>query len=472
MRRLAPVLTIAFPIALATTVAHADLVISTDPTQNLNCSGGVCTATAKKAVLNAGELGAMLVSGDTTVKTGAGAINILVKAAFGWTTPNQLTLIANHLVEIERPVTVGGTGAVKIRHGRVLGEDLRFLRDGRIDFSIRAGRRGINGDSDKLVSDVATLADQVAANPSGNFALANDYNAGKDGAYSSAPVVTEFDGKFEGLGHVIRNLAINVSTDTTPYIGLFSRLHPDGELRDIGLENIRITVPSGGYLTGALVGETGDEQSGGGSIVNAFSTGTIAVIDGSYAGGLVGFNEALTSIVNSHSDCTVNADTGSAGGLAGYNQGVISGSYATGEVRGGTAGGLVGFAYGYDGSRITNSYATGAVYGSNLAGGLVGNDHNAAVATKSYSTGGIGGGQVGGFAGTVDGTGAFNRDYWDESTSGTNVGCGGGACYGVIGLTNRQLRSGLPHGLDPQIWGQNSDFNNGYPYLLANPPPK
>jgi hypothetical protein len=29
----------------------------------------------------------------------------------------------------------------------------------------------------------------------------------------------------------------------------------------------------------------------------------------------------------------------------------------------------------------------------------------------------------------------------------------------------------LPPGFDPKIWAQSSNINNGYPYLLANPPP-
>jgi hypothetical protein len=35
-----------------------------------------------------------------------------------------------------------------------------------------------------------------------------------------------------------------------------------------------------------------------------------------------------------------------------------------------------------------------------------------------------------------------------------------------------QLKSGLPEGFDPHIWGSNPNIDNGYPYLPANPPPK
>jgi hypothetical protein len=41
---------------------------------------------------------------------------------------------------------------------------------------------------------------------------------------------------------------------------------------------------------------------------------------------------------------------------------------------------------------------------------------------------------------------------------------------GVTGLTDAQLKSDLPAGFDPAIWGQDAAVNNGWPYLLANPP--
>ncbi len=41
---------------------------------------------------------------------------------------------------------------------------------------------------------------------------------------------------------------------------------------------------------------------------------------------------------------------------------------------------------------------------------------------------------------------------------------------GITGLTDAQLKSALPAGFDPNVWGQNPNINNGWPYLLANPP--
>jgi hypothetical protein len=41
---------------------------------------------------------------------------------------------------------------------------------------------------------------------------------------------------------------------------------------------------------------------------------------------------------------------------------------------------------------------------------------------------------------------------------------------GITGLTDAQLKSALPAGFDPNVWGQSPNINNGWPYLLANPP--
>jgi len=43
---------------------------------------------------------------------------------------------------------------------------------------------------------------------------------------------------------------------------------------------------------------------------------------------------------------------------------------------------------------------------------------------------------------------------------------------GITGLTDAQLKSGLPTGFDPSVWAQSPSINNGYPYLIANPPPQ
>jgi hypothetical protein len=65
--------------------AHAALEISAKATGNVTCSAGVCTATAKKAVLNVTDLANMLASADVTVQSGTLAQDIEINAALTWT---------------------------------------------------------------------------------------------------------------------------------------------------------------------------------------------------------------------------------------------------------------------------------------------------------------------------------------------------------------------------------------------------
>ena len=58
-------------------------------------------------------------------------------------------------------------------------------------------------------------------------------------------------------------------------------------------------------------------------------------------------------------------------------------------------------------------------------------------------------------------------------SSGTTYGfCENLNIDGVTGLTSKQLRSGLPDGFDPSIWAEDKKINNGFPYLINNPPEK
>jgi len=70
------------------------LQISKHKTQNMDCSGGVCTPTAQEAVLNVNDLTAMLAAGDLKIFAGGEAVNIKVIAPFGWANRSQLTLSA------------------------------------------------------------------------------------------------------------------------------------------------------------------------------------------------------------------------------------------------------------------------------------------------------------------------------------------------------------------------------------------
>jgi len=224
---------------------------------------------------------------------------------------------------------------------------------------------------------------------------------------------------------------------------------------------------SGGSGTGGLIGA----NNGGDAVISCFATGTVQTnVAYANAGGLVGGGGSISL---SFATGSVSAGAKSnAGGLIGFG-GTIRMSFASGNVSAGDnsrAGGLAGNSR--DG--ISQSYATGSATGGigSYVGGLAGYTAYGEI-SEVYSTGLVTGGLYrGGLVGHVDPSAA--HAYWDFDTSGiSNPGQGDGdtANYpGITGVTDAQLKSALPAGFDPNVWGQSPSINNGWPYLLANPP--
>ncbi|MEJ1963090.1 MAG: filamentous hemagglutinin N-terminal domain-containing protein [Gammaproteobacteria bacterium] len=260
----------------------------------------------------------------------------------------------------------------------------------------------------------------MSSDLSRNYALGNDIDASVTSTWNSGagftPVGTgtPYTGNFDGLGHVIRNLYIDLPGSL--FVGLFSDAR--GALRNIGVEDSNIT---GNAYVGPLAGNAG------GLTTNAHASGTVVSVNN--AGGLVGNNDGTIR----YSYSSASASGGWSGGLAGNNNasGQIFDSYATGHVNGGSSGGLIGSNYGH----ATNVYATGYVTG-NSNGGLVGSH----------------GGPV------VNG-------YWDTQTSNQSSSSGNDGSP----RTTAQLQAGLPSGFSSSVWG-NAD-NRTTPYLLGNPGP-
>jgi filamentous hemagglutinin family protein len=176
-----------------------------------------------------------------------------------------------------------------------------------------------------------------ADDPAYKFRLVADLDlASAPGLYVPEFRAAEFDGGY----HVISNLNLT-QLGLNPYLGLFGRLSAGSTVKNIGVENAKVT---GSSFVGALAG------------LNE------GVIRQSWASGSVtGINPPPTSLND--------IANGYTGGLVGFNSGAVSDAYADVEVQGKTVGGLVGYNY----SLIANSYAVGPVsgyYGSTI-GGLV-----------------------------------------------------------------------------------------------------
>jgi hypothetical protein len=468
----------------ASTPCRADVTISSKPTQNMSCSSGVCTPTAKNAVLNVGDLTTMLASENVTVNTASGSLakqvqNIDVSDGFTWASAKSLTLDAYNSVTFTKPVSVAGAGAVvlKTNDGGTKG-NLSFIAKGSLSFLGTANSLTVNGKVYTLVNSIASLATDIEGNPAGNYALSANYSAKPDGAYAAAPVSTTFEGIFNGLGNTISHMTIRTKAQNAN-IGLFADVAKTGTIDSLRIMDASITVGPNSYV-GVLAGNSY------GIVDNSVVAGSIkakAGRDGVQAGGILGVNAGnlVGSSAATNIQVTGNAPISGAyvGGVVGDNQGMIESSYATGSVVAmngvveATSGGLVGFNNG----AISDCYATGAasVDASTSAGGLVG--YNGLTVATSYSTGipSTTGAPVGGSIGIDTTNGADLSDiYWDTTTSGiTNLSQGAGSPAndpGITGQTTAQLQAGLPAGFDPTIWAENPSINNGLPYLIANPP--
>ncbi len=360
---------------------------------------------------------------------------------------------------------------------------------------------------------------ELTANINLGAALANpsDIWAGRpQGFITIGSADRPYTGRFEGNGYTIDGLRI-APTDGRNSIGLFAAIGPGGLVQNFTLSNVSITADPNAYyygqqfvgalagrnagtianvhvtgtvsgvptddgepinltgvIAGGLVGQNGifGEPNMSGTITNSSAAVDVTLGNGcagdcyggtNFAGGLVGFNIAGStisssnasgsvtggaysfvgglvgqndgSVTNSFASATVaSTSTGAffssaVGGLVGFNTGLISGAHASGNASGvgspesflsAIVGGLAGL--NNEGGQIVDSYATGAVSGTNSVqlGGLVGG--NFAAITNSYATGAVTGngrGSVGGLVGNNFSGGTITGSHATGAVGGT-----------------------------------------------------
>jgi filamentous hemagglutinin family protein len=423
-----------------------DLTVDTTAASSIDTSlGGGTNVTLQTTASGASGPGNQNASGNG---------DILINAPLTWSGSGVLTLSAYRNIQFNANVTVQTSGGVVISPATGGSGDYFFGPGYSLSFSTLtdAPTLHIYSQPYTLVSSISQLATGIAANTGGSFALAKSYNASADGTYSSAPVATTFSGIFTGLGNSIANLSINSSGTV---VGLFKTV--SGTVRDIILSNA--TVSANAYV-GALVGDA----ASGSTFQSDSTTGTVTGTGtAGYTGGLAGEN--FGTVINDFSTATVAGGNGSyIGGLVGYNTGAILRSFASGAVSGGGGSGCcIGGLAGQNnaGGTITDSYATGAVHSNanQYAGGLVGHNNGGAIYT-SYATGAVSGapGNYGGLVGNNGGT--VSGSYWDTDTNATD-----NSGSGASGLTTAQLTAILPSGFDGQ-WANGPNATS--PYLLEN----
>ncbi len=445
-----------------------NVTISTAASSTDSCTSDLCTPTGDNSVLNVTTLENALAKANVTVttgSTGSQAGDITVLAPLTWSA-HILTLDAYHSIDVDATISATNTAELSLKTDDGGSGGDYYFNGGNITFASLSQVLDINDRRFTLVDSIAQLASDIAATPSGRYALAGTYNAKADGTYDGSPIPTEFKGTFTGLGNSISDLTISAADSTSP-IGLFEEIKSTGIVRDLGLLDADVT---GGTETGALVGlnegtviadsaggtVTGNSMVGGlvGSNSNILSDSwsSADVIDtagtdkpgdaGSLVGGLVGFNESDGTVIGSYATGSVTAlKSSDVSGLVGRNSGTIESSYSTGEVQGYNAvggvagnlggtiedeswssstlygnkdvGGLVGYAKGV----IDDSFADGTVNAAgDYSGGLVGQNVSATI-SQSFSTAAVNGtDDAGGLVG--DNSGAIENSYAMGNVSG------------------------------------------------------
>jgi hypothetical protein len=440
--------------------AAENVTISTAATSGGTLSGGVFTATADDANLNITDLKTALAASNVTVNTGTtGSQNgdITLANKMFWPA-NTLYLMSNRSINVNAKLSATGTSGLQLRTPH--GGTLNFGSAGKITFANTSQSFMIGTTSYALVADISTLAIDVSGNPTGDFALINNFDA-TGHTYGSAPVSAEFIGDFQALGNTISNLTI---TDSGPnqHDALFAWLGPNGSVENLQLTNVQVkNTSSASEVAGVAVENQG-------TISGVSVTGHASLSGTGVAAGLVSLNESAGSITNSSSSVSVTASSKgiSAGGLVGINAGAIFGSSSTGAVSdtaGDTAGPTIGGLTASNSGTIALSFATGNATGgaSSVVGGLVGNNNGGNI-NQAYATGDVMAGNsssVGGLVGTTS-QGPASNLITDCYATGSETGLSGALAGGFVGVndntsiaTSYSIGTPAATGANPTIGG-------------------
>lgn len=292
-----------------------------------------------------------------------------------------------------------------------------------------------------------------------------------------------FSGEFDGNGHKITGLRIDVTSvpsgTTTVYLGLFAKV--TGVVKDLTVSgDINYSCNKDFYI-GSIAAQCSGTIEGCINQADVDGTASSYIAEEGYVGGIVGYAKTGAKIVN----CANNGDVKSycvaektsglddnanyAGGIAGNadSSALISQCYNTGNISartGGTSSSYYGSAYAAGISRygkISNSYNAGDVeanrydtssYGYTCAYGIGG------TATNCYNVGM---------------TSAISYRYGIAGTESTNcyyLDGTGSTSTGATALTETQMRlktmfAGFDFG---NTWTLNEYANHPYPQLVSN----
>ena len=260
-----------------------------------------------------------------------------------------------------------------------------------------------------------------------------------------------YTANFNGNGHTIANLTINLLTGAFPtgvtsnYTGLFGYIDGGPVIENVGLVDVSITDgrdPASGsasYYSGALAGRVQ------GTVRASYATGSVTVTVGNdtnrQAGGLIGavYNVTTTlpsRIVASYAAVSTSMDSSSTSSVADKVGGLLGGIYGSSTLS----------------PELTASYARGSVSGTRTGaqvGGLLGRAVNATVTASYWDT------QASGQSTSAGGSGAVAQSASNLQTPTGYTGIYGSWNVDVDGDTDTGDDDGND---DPWSFGANDEY--------------
>jgi hypothetical protein len=164
-----------------------------------------------------------------------------------------------------------------------------------------------------------------------HFVLVNDLDL-KDVVFRPIGAMQgmEFQGRFQGAGHVLNRLSVGTFDRACYDAALFSCVGSHGQVEDLGLRNVQVLAGKDSEMLATLA------SLNQGVIARCFAAGSIRLTGpGTYVGGLVGINDGR--IVDCHASVVLDTLEWNvkdyAGGLVGFNRaGFVSRCYAAGFI--------------------------------------------------------------------------------------------------------------------------------------------
>ena len=299
---------------------------------------------------------------------------------------------------------------------------------------------------------------------------------------------TPFIGVFDGNGHIIKGLYVNIqTTDRNVYAGLFG--YSRGMIKNLGMTDgsVSSTSTSTSSYSYSYSYAGGIAGYNGGTISNCYNAGRVSTSSSSSsrsnAGGIAGYNGGtIRDCYNTGSVSATATSTSSsshAGGIAGENDGTISNCYNTGSVSSTASysSSYVGGIAGYNGGTISNCYNTGSVSAtatstssSSRAGGIAGYNGYDGTISNCYNTGSVSSSSSYSCAGGIAGqnyNGTISNCYYLNIIA---KGVGGGTDDPVSCTLKQMTQQGTFVGFDfDTVWTMAGNEDYLYPELQNVP---